>query len=318
MQNAKYFKRALGSKKLCAVVKSDAYGHGIHRVASVLCDVVDMYAVNCIDEALKIKAFSKEILILLPQEFSDIQCAVDNGFVLTLDSFQTIQQMSKCNGVVRAHLKIDSGMSRLGFRFEQLDQLIKMIDSKKIQIEGIFSHFYGENQNSCDEQLNYFSKCSKIIKERFPNCICHIANTAGVLLGQKYHLDMARVGLGLYGYGNANLMPAKTVTGKVVAIKQAKRGDTASYGATWQCVQDTRLAIVNVGYADGFSRSIKKPVVKIANTICPVVGKICMSMCIVDVGELIVNVGDEVVLWGQGVCSCDEDTSIYQLLCNLH
>lgn len=318
VKNARYFKQILGKTKLCAVVKCDAYGHGLERVASCLHDVVDCFAVNNVAEALKIEKYGKDVLILLPQDLKNTKIAIERQFVLTLDSFDTLQIISNCKvGMARVHIKIDSGMSRLGFSKEQLLQLLSKLDGKNIAVEGVFSHFYGENKISCDEQLNYFAKCSKIVSGKFCNVTKHIANTTGTLIDERYHLDMARVGLGLYGYGAQNLYVAKTVSAKVIATKHIKKDSVVGYGATYKCSRDTDIAVIDVGYNNGYPRALRCPLVKIDSAYAKVVGNICMSTCMVDVTNLQVRVGDEVTLLGEGVNPSTDDVIIYQLLCNL-
>lgn len=318
VKNARYFRNILGKTKLCAVVKCDAYGHRVERVASCLRNVVDCFAVNDVNEALQIEKYGKDILILLPQNPQNTKIAIERQFVLTLDSFDTLQTISHCKvGKARVHIKIDSGMSRFGFSKEQLLQLLSKINSKNIAVEGVFSHFYGENKISCDEQLNYFAKCSKIVSSKFCNLTKHIANTTGVLIDERYHLDMARVGLGLYGYGSPKLSVAKTVTAKVIATKHVKKGTVVGYGANHKCGADTDIAIIDVGYNNGYVRALHCPSVKIGSAYANVIGNICMSTCMVDVTNLQVRVGDEVILLGDGVNPSTNDVIIYQLLCNL-
>ena len=318
IKNAHYFKSILSNTKLCAVVKCDAYGHGLERVASCLCDIVDYFAVNDVSEAQIVSKYRKDVLILLPQDSRNAKISIQNGFILTLDSFDTLQILSNFpNSVVRVHIKIDSGMSRLGFRLEDLPRLLSLFDGKNIIIEGIFSHFYSENQIFCQEQLNYFEKCSKIVSRKFGNITKHIANTSGAMLGAKYHLDMARIGLGLYGYGAPDLQVAKTVTAKVVAKKKLSKGSVVGYGATYTCDKDIDVAVIDIGYAKGYVRSLREPIVKIGNFFASVIGNICMSMCMVDVTGISVSIGDEVVVLGEGVNPSTDNTIIYQLLCNL-
>lgn len=318
IKNAQFFRKKLGNTKLCAVVKCDAYGHGLERVASCLHDVVDCFAVNDVSEALQIEKYGNDVLILLPQDARSTKIAIEHQFLLTLDSFDTLQIISHCKkGTARVHIKIDSGMSRLGFSKEQLPVLLKQLEGKNIAVEGIFSHFCTENKIFCDEQLNYFAKCSKIVLRKFGNITKHVANTSGVLLDAKYHLDMARVGLGLYGYGDENLTIAKTVTAKVLAKKHVKRGSVVGYGARHVCDKDCDVAIINIGYNDGYVRALRTPMVKIGKSFAKVIGNICMSMSMVDVTDLTVNVGDEVIVLGESVNPSTDDVIIYQLLCNL-
>ena len=190
------------------------------RPASCLCDVVDCFAVNDLAEALQIEKYGKDVLILLPMDQRDAKISIEHQFTLTLDSFDTLQNILLCKKQqARVHIKIDSGMSRLGFKLWDLPKLLSKIECSNVVIEGIFTHFYTENKNICDEQLNYFAKCSKIVSRKFGNITKHVANTCAVLLDKRYHLDMARIGIGLYGYGNRTLSVAKTVTAKIVAKK---------------------------------------------------------------------------------------------------
>lgn len=318
IKNAHFFRQKLAKSKLCAVVKCDAYGHGIERVASCLHDVVDLFAVNDVAEALQIEKYGKDILILCPQDAKNTKIAIERGFVLTLDSFDTLQTICRCkNGGARVHIKIDSGMSRLGFSKEQLPNLLKLLEAKNISVEGVFSHFCTENKIFCDEQLNYFEKCSKIVSRKFGNVTKHIANTSGVLLDAKYHLDMVRVGLGLYGYGAPNLLVAKTVTAKVIAKKHIKKASVVGYGGKFVCPKDMDVAIIDIGYNNGYVRALRSPTVQIGNSFSKVLGNVCMSMSIVDVTGICVNIGDEVIVLGEKVNPSTDDVIIYQLLCNL-
>ena len=318
IKNANYFKSVLGNSKLCAVVKCDAYGHGIVRVASCLRDIVHCFAVNDIAEANKIYPFGKDILVLMPQDVAQSKIAVEKGYILTLDSFVTLQNLLQLSPkLARVHIKIDSGMSRLGFRFEQLPKLLQLLEGSNIVVEGIFSHFYSENENFCQEQLNYFAKCSKIVSRKFGNITKHIANSSATLLNSNYYLDMVRVGLGLYGYGSPNLLIAKTVTAKVIALKHLSKGSVVGYGGEYRCESDMDVAVIDIGYNNGYVRSLRNPIVKIGNKLSNVVGNVCMSMCMVDATNLPVHIGDEVVVLGENVNPSTDDTIIYQLLCNL-
>lgn len=318
IKNAQFFRSKLSKSKLCAVVKCDAYGHGIERVASCLHDIIDCFAVNDVLEALKIEKYGKDILILMPQDKRATKIAIEHQFVLTIDSFDTLKTITKFNkDSVRAHIKIDSGMSRLGFKLEELPTLIKMLKGSSIHVEGIFSHFFAQNKLFCDEQLNYFAKCSKIVSRKFGNITKHIANTSGVLLDDKYHLDMVRIGLGLFGYGSCQLQSVKTVTAKVIAKKRLPKGAIVGYDAKHLCQKPTDIAIVDIGYNNGYIRSLCGATMQIGNNFVKVIGNVCMSMCAIDVTGIPVEIGDEVIVLGENVNPSNDNVIIYQLLCNL-
>lgn len=321
IKNALFFKCILGKSKLCAVLKNDAYGHGIVRTASALREIADCFAVGSLCEAEKIAEFG-DVLILLPITAQEVPVAVRRNFVLTVDSFDTLNIL--LNNLpkgrkARVHIKINSGMNRLGFTYCQLPQLLDILkNNSDLRVEGVFSHFFGNSASDCDRQLEIFDKCCKLIENSVSNSLTfHIANTAGVLLNTKYHLDMARVGLGLYGYGAEGLVPAKTVTAHVIATRSVSAGETVGYDAAYTFPCDTRIAVINCGYAHGFMRALTNAEVKINGHICNVVGNVCMAMLTADIGNLPVKVGDEAVLLGEGINNANNNVIVYELLCNL-
>ena len=318
-KNALYFKKILGDVKLCAVLKNNAYGHGLYRVASNLVSTADCFAVGSTDEAEIIYSLRKDIIILLPQNECNSLRAVKKGFILIVDSFDTLDTVrcaaAKTGIKARVHLKIDSGMSRLGFRYEQLADLTNNLDDN-IVVEGIFSHFYGDSVADCDKQFCYFEKCVGFLKKYFPEATCHIANTAAALLSSEYHLDMVRVGLGLFGYGSEELLPVKSVFAQVIAVRKISTGDVVGYGAKYVAPRDTVVAVLNIGYADGLARSLIGSFVKINGVLLPIVA-ICMAMTLVDAGDTNVNVGDIATVLDKDVNIANDKVIIYELLCNL-
>lgn len=319
-QNAEYFLNVLGDSKLCAVLKNNAYGHGLVKVALKLAPIAHMFAVGCTDEAEKIAFINKDVLILLPQNKRQIECAIRHGFILTVDSFFTLQTIlsvaKNVNRVARVHVKIDSGMSRLGFTRQDMPTLLSVIHNPFVSVEGVFSHFYGESVFECDAQLKAFKSCVVFLDAAYPNLIHHIANTAGVLLSSKYHLDMARIGIGLYGYGCNALVPAKKVLAEVIAVKSLASGSVVGYGARYHCEKQTNIAVLSIGYASGFPRRLVGAKVKIGDYFFPVVA-VCMAMIIVDTGDIKVKIGDIAHILGDGVNIANEEVIVYELLCNL-
>ena len=293
--NALYYKKLLGNSKLCAVVKNDAYGHGAVHVARYLDGIVDFFAVGNVDEAARIDFVSRDVLLLLPQPRVATDEAVRRGFVLSVDSLQTLQTVIDSSNRLaipaRIHIKIDSGMTRLGFRYDELTGVILRVQRcPRLAVEGVYSHFYGETVASCDKVLEK-AFCKTLVK--------HIANSRGALLSSKYRLDMARIGLGLYGYGNSDCIPVKTVTANVIAVKDVEAGEAVGYGAKYVAQRRRRIAVVDVGYARGFSRALVGVQIKINGRLCSVVA-VCMAMIMVDVTDA-----------SNGL------VSVYESLCNL-
>lgn len=324
VKNAEYFKKILGKSELCAVVKNDAYGHGLERSARYLAPIADCFAVGSVYEAERIARFNRDVLVLIPTVTEcEIVKAAELNTVLTIDSFVTLAAVvvaaESLRKKVRAHIKIDSGMSRLGFLRQDLPKLIDMLKERRfIDVQGVYSHFWGVDEQSCDKQFAYFISCAEVLENGLNRRLKkHIANSSATLLSDKYHLDMARVGLGLYGYGNDALRSVKTITARVVAVKRVLRGEVVGYGGLYKCEKDTNIAVINVGYANGFARTLAGSYVGINGTRFPVVA-VCMAMIMVDVGDATVEVGDEVTLVGNGVNISNGSVIIYELLCNLH
>lgn len=322
LHNVNFFKKLLGKSRLCAVVKNDAYGHGLKHMARYLDGVVDCFAVGSIAEAKQINFVCRDILLLLPQNRLDAEIAVDAGYILTADSFVTLDVIvdacRKIHKSARVHIKIDSGMSRLGFRQNDIDNLVNYLRGhQELSVEGVYSHFYGEMEWQCDKQLSVFMPCAEALENALNKRLTkHISNTDGALLSPRYHLDMARIGVGLYGYGNDSLLPVKTVKARVIATKSLQVGDVAGYGGKYIARHFTNVAIVNVGYAHGFARMLTDAMVQINGVKCRVIA-VCMAMIIVDIGEHRVRVDDEVTLLGNGVNIANDNISVYELLCNL-
>lgn len=321
--NAVFFKKLLGNSKLCAVVKNNAYGHGLIHIARYLDGIVDCFAVGSVDEAKQIDFVSKDILLLLPQNNDNTIEAIRRKIILSVDSFETLNTVSaaakKMQTFARVHIKIDSGMSRLGFKPNDIEKLVNRLPNyPEIVVEGVYSHFYGDNAAQCDKQRAVFLPCAVRLENALNKQLTkHIANSNGALISTKYHLDMARIGLGLYGYGNDDLIPVKTVTAKVIAVKTVSAGDVVGYGAKYVTPHSGRIAVLNVGYAHGFSRALVGSQIKINGRYCKVVA-VCMAMIMVDVSDVDAKAGDIATLLGNGVNAANDVVSIYELLCNLH
>lgn len=323
VKNAEYFKKLIGDAKLCAVIKNDAYGHGIVHTARYLMGVADYFAVGDVQEAEKICWMGKDVLILLPQNYNSTITALKRNCILTVDSFETLKVVVKAaqfsKSIARVHIKFDSGMSRLGFNETELAKLTyELSHYPQVYVQGVYSHFWGDNTSDCDKQLSVFNRCYTVLERTLKRTLVkHIANTSGALLSNKYHLDMVRVGIGLYGYGNNKLLTAKKVTAEIVAIRDVRKGEIVGYGGKYVCEQNSKIAVINMGYAHGLARTHLKSFVKVGNTLCPIVA-ICMAMSMVNVADLNVKVGDEITLIDNDINLSNDNVIIYELLCNLH
>ena len=269
--------RALTGKKLCAVVKADAYGHGAAEVVNALGGVADCFAVALLDEAIAIRgaACGKEILVFTPPlTEEEVLCAAWNGFVLTVPDLFTARLISgacaKYRLPIKVHLKLNTGMNRYGMNASMLGKVCKYLQRDPfVRVEGVYSHLYACERSVAEAQRALFVKMQAVCARYFPVYTAHLSATYGALLGEAFSFDMVRVGIGLYGY-----LPVERVDGRngVAQLPKLERGMTvravtvasrkysfggAGYGRPFSGTEGAaikRLSVCRVGYADGFLR----------------------------------------------------------------
>lgn len=318
--NYKQVKKLSGKNtKVMAVVKANAYGHGTVEVSKVLQSLgVDYLGVATTDEAMRLRdhGIKSPILILghvLPQE---VALAIKNDITLTISSNELISAITKAanisNKKAKIHVKIDTGMGRIGVWHEEAMNFIKNIyHAGNILVEGIYTHFssVGRDDFFTAYQIDSFEKVVKKLESfdvHIP--LKHSANSIATVDFKRAHLNLVRPGLVIYGmYPKAifqkiiNLKPAMSLKTRIVFIKDTPPGRSISYGRTYVTQKHTKIATLPIGYADGYSRSLSnKAEVLIRGKRAPVVGKVTMDQTMVDVGHIKnVKVGDEVVLIGK-------------------
>ena len=339
--NIRQFKSIIDPKvKFMAVVKADAYGHGAVTVSKAIEKSVDYLAVATVSEAVEIKnaGIKKPILILGETHISNVEEIVNSGFIQTVYTLPFVKALSRAASRSKkkasVHLKIDTGMGRIGVNFGKAEELLDKISKlPNVIVEGIFTHFAGaeEMDEFTSEQLKRFK--SFIVKIDPAGYILHAANSAAALYRKDSHFDMVRVGLSMYGIyppgGRRNvitLKPSLEFKTRVIYLKKVPAGTPLSYGSTYVAKKMTNIATLPVGYADGLPRALSnKGKVLIGGRRYPIVGRVCMDMILVDVGNSKVKVGDEVVLIGrQGneTISADDvaklsDTISYEIICGI-
>ena len=335
--------------KVCAVVKADAYGHGVGIVAPLLQNAgADFFAVSNIEEAIELRNLSitKPILILgyTPCEFAKELDQYDiSQCIYSLDYAQEFAQKAvEQNLNIKIHLKLDTGMSRIGFdcRDDNLNGIDDAIKSSKldgISVEGVFTHFAVSDRNAdqedgfTDEQYNLFIRAINILKDNGINPeYKHCCNSAALCLDTNKHLNMCRAGIILYGLTPSaelklpqNFKPVMSFKSVVSQVKTIHCGDTVSYGRTFIASKDMVIATISAGYADGYSRLLSNKASVIINGCrANIIGRVCMDQFCVDVTN-IPNVcrGDEVTLWGEGL-PVEELAEImgtinYELVCDV-
>ncbi len=331
-----------------AMVKADAYGHGMVMAARTFARAgCTLFGVAELREAVLLRQAGIRGDIYVTLGFAEEDAALILQYQLTpvIYSYAAAQALSD-QAVAMAreigvHIKIDSGMSRLGILPADFPAFLDAVSGLPgLRIVGIMSHF-PESDNPAAEStaLNFasFSAVCSTLKNRFPS-ICHIANSGAVLNFPDTYCDMVRAGISLYGYHPAgrvapesgpdeNLLPVMSFSSRILQVKTVPAGTGVSYGHTFTTEQPTRLAILPVGYEDGYSRLLSnRGQVLIGGQKVPVRGRVCMNMCMVDVSTLdTVQAGDEVVLLGrQGQKSITADdiaeevgSISYEVLCLL-
>ena len=320
--NIKAFKRILSPETaLMAVVKADGYGHGAIETAKAAIEAGATYlAVAFLDEAISLRkaGFSTPILVLgyTSLDTETIEMAIDYGITLTIYSKEAVESIQKLaiqkKKVCRIHLKIDSGMNRIGVRTaEEALQIIAAITSDYLVFEGIFTHFSDADaieSTFVHDQFNHFMKIvSSIQKKGYTIPIKHCCNTAATIAFPKMHLDMVRIGIGIYGLypeehlrTKISLKPVMTFKTKPILIKEVPVGQTISYGRTYTTTKDSIVATIPVGYADGLSRTLSnKGHITVNGHKAPIVGRVCMDQTMVDLTEIDpVYFNEEFVLFG--------------------
>ena len=332
--------------KIAAVVKANAYGHGAVRIAKKLSQLgVEYFCVGSPDEGIELrKAGIKDpILVLaevLPMQYTDI---IKGNLIQTAACRETLEALNKA-GIkaaekIKVHLKVDTGMGRIGFFPEELAEIYHLARGlKNIKVEGIFSHLATADEEDKEfsyQQLQRFNTALKDVKSAgFKLPLLHIANSAAVIDLKNTFLDLVRPGIMIYGLlpsgelnQEANLKPLLSFKTKVVQLRKLSAGSAVSYGSTYKTKSKEKLAILPIGYKDGYSRLLSNQgEVLIKGQRAPIRGKICMGQTIVSVDQIDnVEVGDEVVLIGkQGneEISASEIAKLcgtinYEIVCNL-
>ena len=333
--------RRVGTAAVIAVVKANAYGHGAVPVSlALLAAGAHQLGVATVEEGLELRHAGVTAPILVMGGLCDIPAIQQFNLTPVLPSRDAVETAARLaaprTAPLRVHLKIDTGMSRLGLIPDEALALLCAGWPPNLHLEGVMSHLASADDpdgRATEEQLARFRAFLEAIQAAGLNRpAAHIANSAGILRFPPSHFDLVRPGLMLYGYASgplpcADLRPALTWKSRVMQIKQVNAGQRVSYGGTFVASHPSTLAVLPVGYADGYSRALSnKGHVLIGGRPAPVVGRVCMDLTIVDVTDHpAVRPGDEAVLLGrQGLAAITandlaawQDTISYEVLCRI-
>ncbi|AEY67814.1 alanine racemase [Clostridium sp. BNL1100] len=308
--------------EIMGVVKADAYGHGVMEVAKTLLENgASRFAVSMLDEAIQLRRAGIEVPILIlgftdPIRASEI---IENDVTQSVFSHDLAQALSdeavRQGKKVKIHIKIDTGMSRIGFLpgYSAVKNVVEISRLPNIIIEGLFTHFATADEKNREYTYTQFERfmsiCCELQRIGIHIPVKHCANSAAIIEYPEMHLDMVRPGIILYGMypsdevdkSKIDLKPAMTLKANVIMVKEVEKNTSISYGRIFTTGRTSKIATIPIGYADGFNRMLSnKGKVLIHGEFAPVVGRICMDQCMVDITDIGCNVevGDEIVLIG--------------------
>ena len=325
INNLMVFRKLIGKDVVLApVVKANAYGHGLIECSRVFTENgADYLCVNAIYEAEKIRksGINIPILIIGYTPLSELEKAIKLKCELVVYNVETIKELIKLDKKVDIHLKIETGNHRQGIYLEEVPKVLNILKkSKKVNLKGVSTHFANIEDRIDHEyalsQLNIFNKAIKLIEDSgFSIKYKHCSNSAATMILPEAHFNFTRVGIGMYGlwpsektkksaeqHGkNIELKPVMTWKTIVSQVKDVKKDSLIGYGCTYKMARDGKIAIIPIGYYDGFVRALSnKGYVLIKGQKAPVIGRVCMNMIMVDITNIPnIKIEDEVILIGK-------------------
>lgn len=326
-------------------IKADAYGHGAEVVGRFVQEhrLADMLGVSCIEEGIHLREAGVSLPVLVFGLLSDSRQDCDAVFSYRLTPTLAdgapveglLAMARKWNRPIGVHLKVDTGMGRLGLPPAESLRLAREISGMpEIRVSGVYTHCpvsdVPGHPFTPDQLETFFSFLKDLESRGMAPGIRHCANSGAVLNHPESYLDMVRPGILCYGLypsrdhaRSLEVVPAMTLKTAIVFAKRVKKGTGLSYGLTYRTPKDTWIATLPIGYADGFPRSLSNVAqVSVRGRLYPVVGRICMDQCLVDLGDDVYPVGEEVVIFGRGPVTAEDlaswnNTIPYEITCNM-
>jgi len=323
VDNVRYFRSRLKpTTKLTCMVKAFAYGAGSVEVSKALqaSGLVDYLAVAVADEGVELRRAGITLpIIIMDPEVAAMDLILENNLepnVYSHQSLKTVIAAAQAKGLeyVPIHIKIDSGMHRLGFYKEDMPWLIdRLTHQKAVRVASVFSHLAGSDEAQFDDftlqQIKYFDSCAEELIQGVRSqdsgfrILKHICNSAGIERFSEFQFDMCRLGIGLYGFSfaDAHLRNVCTLETTILSVKTVKAGETIGYGRHTTLSEDRTIAVIPIGYADGFDRRFSNygGEVWVRGKRCPVVGNVCMDQAMIDVTGADARPGDIAEVFGE-------------------
>ncbi|MCC6476038.1 alanine racemase [bacterium] len=318
-ENFLKFRALAGDAKLMAVVKADAYGHGLLHCTRLFSELkCDFFGVGFVEEGITLRhhGIREPILVLGGIVGSQISLFLEHDLDLTASSVFKLEAIERgareAGKIARVHLKIDTGMNRIGQNYRTAEKLFDAArKAKHIHVVGIYSHLATSedyDEQFARTQIERFDEVRKLAQSfGFNNALFHLANSAAAIRFPESRHDMIRPGIGLYGQHASPdlqpkfpLVPAHSLISEIVYVKGVRKGEGVSYGLKWTAPENVWVATVPVGYGDGYPRHLSGNAhVLIGGKRYPIVGTICMDQLMINLGHDKHDVGEEVVLWGR-------------------
>lgn len=331
--NIKKIKELSHDRDIMAIIKADAYGMGAITIAKELSKMgVKIFGVSSLEEGIELRnhGVKDDILILAGVFDEELKIAEEMKLQITLTDLSQIDYISDNNINIEAHIKVDTGMGRVGFELETAKKAINLCRQKSVKVIGIYSHL-SVSDESTKESIDYTKQQIDKFKE-FQNIedikYIHILNSGGILkFSETSQGNLVRAGIVMYGvYGEGVVKDLKrvfTLKSRILFLKELKEDIDISYGREGKGKKGELIATVTVGYADGFRREFSnRGTVKVLGIDCEIVGKVCMDMLMVKIPDEIkdkIKIGDEVIVMGEDIYQKSEliKSSIYELFTGL-
>jgi alanine racemase len=339
--NLEAIRRQVAPARVMPMVKANAYGHGMDGVVSFIEPYVDYIGVALVEEGIQLRELGirKPILVAGATMVDQVPLFAEHDLILTGSSLELLdmaEQVSRSTGSrIKTHLKIDTGMERVGLReYEAEDFILKASAYRHVLVEGIYTHLANSelaDRTYSNMQVERFQEVLSLYeKHSLPvPALRHVCNSGGILNLPGAYFDLVRPGVLFYGVypgeevdRNIDVKPALTWRSRVAFSKRTRPGRPISYGSLWQAEAETGIVTIPCGYADGyFRRMTNRAQVRIGPKKYPQVGRICMDQFMVNVGDDEIHVGDEVILLGHGIAAEDlaqwMGTNEYEVMTNI-
>lgn len=336
--NLRAFQQNVGSSsRLMAVVKANAYGHGLLEMAWAAAEQgADWLGVALAEEAFALREGGLELPILVlgyssPEDYPElIRLGIRPSIFSLIQGMEFAEAAAQQGCKAPIHLKIDTGMGRIGFAPDEgsIFQIKRLAELEHLELEGVFTHFPSADASDLTttrEQLERFSSyCQSLKKMGVKISLCHCANSAAAMRLPESHMDMVRIGIAMYGLSPSSgdwewdgcLQPALSLHTKVIQVKEVPAGTGISYGQIFRTTRVSRIGTLPIGYGDGFPRGLSnKGTALVAGQKVPIIGRICMDQCMVDLTEVPhVKEGELVVLLGKQDQQCIPAEELADLL----